>query len=129
MNPSFKRGQSRLIRKEVKLINERCDRYENEWNGEVTPRIEDYLDGVEGDMRTLLWLELAMVDQQLRHKRGETPTLTEYKERCPDQRILLDVSTALLAPVAAPRSTDTGPGLDLRNDAAATTPEVSTVAS
>ena len=59
----------------------------------VTPRIEDYLDGVEGDVRTALWLELVMVDQQLRQKSGEKPTLADYKERCPDEQVLLDVST------------------------------------
>ncbi|MFI5454332.1 MAG: WD40 repeat domain-containing serine/threonine protein kinase [Isosphaerales bacterium] len=129
MSPPFERRQSRLIREDVKLIDERCDRYEKESNALLTPQIDDYLDGVEGDVRTLLWLELVMVDQQLRHKRGETPTLAEYKQSCPDQRILLDVSTAFLAPVVPPRSTDAGPGLDLRNDAAVTTPEVSTAAS
>jgi len=129
MNPSFERRQSWLIREDVKLIDERCDQYEKECNGMVAPRIEDYLDGVEGDVRTLLWLELVMVDQQLRNKRGETPTLAEYKERCPDQRILLDVSTAFVAPLTAPRSTDTGPGPNLRSDAVLTTPEVRTAVS
>jgi len=128
MNPSFERGQLRFIRDRVKLIDERCDRYEKEWNGVVAPQIEDYLDGVEGDVRTLLWLELVMADQQLRHKRGETLTLADYKERCPDQQLLLDVSTAFLTPLVAPRLTDIGPGLHLPKDAALTTPEPRTTA-
>jgi len=129
MNPPFERWQSRSIREEAMLIDERCDQFEKEWNGMVAPPIEDYLDGVEGNVRTLLWLELVMVDQQLRHKCGETLKLADYKEKCPDQRILLDVSTAFLTPLVAPRSTDTRPGLDLQNDAALTTPELSTPAS
>ena len=93
MNPSFERPRMSSIREKAALIDERCDRYEKEWNAAVAPRIEDYLEGLEGELRTLLWLELVMVDQQLRQKRGETPTLADYKERCPDERVMLDVST------------------------------------
>ena len=93
MNPRFGRLARWSIRDDITLINDRCDRYEKAWNGEVTPRIEDYLDGVEGDVATALWLELVMVDQQLRQKSGEKPTLADYKERCPDAQAFLDVST------------------------------------
>ena len=93
MNPSFERPRTWSNREKVSLIDERRDRYEKDWNAAAAPRIEDYLAGVEGELRSLLWLELVMVDQQLRQKRGEMPTFAEYKEKCPDEPILLDVST------------------------------------
>ena len=46
----------------------------------------------------MLWLELVMVDQQLRQKRRETPTILDYKDGCPDERILLDLSTEVDRP-------------------------------
>ncbi len=125
MNPSFEQGRSRTMRDQARLIDERCDRYEQEWNAFGAPRIEDYLGGVEGDVRTALWLELVMVDQQLRQGRGETPTLADYREKCPDEKILLDVSTAggaselddlTMAPgesIADPFLTTAGTGDDL----------------
>ncbi len=60
------------------------------------PRIADYLDGIEGEPRTALWLELVMLDQELRRDTGDEPTLADYHESCPDGMILLDASTAEL---------------------------------
>jgi eukaryotic-like serine/threonine-protein kinase len=100
---------SRFIRDDLKLIDERCDLYEREWQALGAQRIEDYLGDAEGELRTLLWLELVMVDQQLRRKCSEVPTILDYKDGCPDERILLELSTDVRAPVAAPRSTDITP--------------------
>jgi WD40 repeat protein/tRNA A-37 threonylcarbamoyl transferase component Bud32 len=94
MTQFFERGRSRSIRDDARLIDETCDKYERAWNNLQSPRIEDYLNGADGDVRTLLWLELVMVDQELRCKSGETTTIADYRERFPDEPILLDVSTA-----------------------------------
>jgi eukaryotic-like serine/threonine-protein kinase len=93
VNPSFEGGRLRPIRETARLIDERCDRFEQAYGGEVTPRIEDYLEGLDGDVRTVLWLELAMIDQELRQERGEATTIADYQDQCPDPRVLLDVST------------------------------------
>ena len=70
------------------------------------PRIEDYLGDLEGEPRTALWLELVMLDQELRKGLGETPTLADYRESCPDHGVFLDLSTDELAPIGrrGPRS-------------------------
>ena len=82
-----------------RLIEERCDRYESEWRALREPRIEDYLDGVEGEVRVALWLEIVMLDQELRKSRGEEPTPPDYPGRDPGKMILLDPSTADLTPI------------------------------
>ena len=83
-----------------RLIDERCDRYEAEWRASRSPRIVDYLVGVNGEVRTALWLEIVMLDRELRRGIGEEPTLADYQASCPDAVILLDPSTADLAPMA-----------------------------
>ena len=100
------------------LIDERCDRYETEWRALRAPRIEDYLDGVEGEARTALWLELVMLDQELRRGKGEETTLADYQKACPDGMILLDASTARMDPI-----TDVRPAVGAVIDAAAADPE------
>jgi hypothetical protein len=75
------------------FIDERCDQYESEWRASGTPRIADYLSDLEGEARLALWLELVMLDQELRRGRGETPTLADYAESCPERMVWLDLST------------------------------------
>ncbi len=82
-----------------RLIEDRCDRYEAEWRALRAPRIEDYLAGVEGEVRQALWLEIVMLDQDLRKGHRDERTLADYQESCPDGMILLDPSTADLSPI------------------------------
>ncbi len=116
MNRSFEPGRSQAINERLKLIDERCDQYEREWNASVSRALDDYLEGAEGEVRSLLWLELVMLDQQLRESRRERPTIADYKDACPDQRILLDLSTEVPGVFAEPRSTESPPRMDFRND-------------
>ena len=82
-----------------RLIEERCDRYELEWRALREPRIEDYLDGVEGEVRVALWLEIVMLDQELRGSNLDHPTPSDDPGSDPGKMILLDPSTADLAPI------------------------------
>jgi eukaryotic-like serine/threonine-protein kinase len=102
-----------------RLIEERCDRYEAEWRALHSPRIEDYLAGLEGEVRNALWLELVMLDGELRRGNREEPTLADYQGSCPGGMILLDPSTAELAPIAEriPEAGDRGVGLGLTQGA------------
>ena len=95
-----------------RFIDERCDRYEEEWRALQAPRIEDYLGDVEGETRVALWLELVMLDQELRRGKGEEPTLADYRESCPDRMVFLDLSTDELGPIAeaAPRTAGSDAG-------------------
>jgi tRNA A-37 threonylcarbamoyl transferase component Bud32 len=92
----------------LRLIDDRCTQYESEWNASRSPRIEDYMGGVEGEVRTALWLELVMLDQELRRSRGDTVTIQEYQDRCPDRTILLELSTDFRAHLVAPRPRGAG---------------------
>jgi WD40 repeat protein len=94
----------------TRLIEELCQRYRQEWGAVDAPRIEDYMTRVDGKSRTVLWLELVLLDQELRRDRGETPTLADYRESCPDAGILLDPSTAELHPPTEPAGDWDGPG-------------------
>ena len=94
MNPSFERPRMSSIREKAALdrralrpVREGVERSGVRRGLRTTSR------AWKANCAPLLWLELVMVDQQLRQKRGETPTLADYKERCPDERVMLDVST------------------------------------
>jgi WD40 repeat protein/serine/threonine protein kinase len=118
----FRRGFSH---EQVRLIDERCDQYEKEWQALCAPRIEDYLGGTEGPMRTTLWLELVLTDQSLRQSHGETVSIEEYQDHCPDRAVLLDISTAQMAPLLLPMSADDSvvdSGTDVRAVSPETTP-------
>ena len=71
------------------------------------PRIEEYLDGLEGPERSATWLELVMVDQALRRERGNRRRWTSTCASCPGEEVWLPLSTdamaaALAAPAAGP---------------------------
>ncbi len=86
------------------FIDELCDRYELEWRGSREPRIEDYLGDLDGETRLATWLELVMLDQELRRGRGQTPTLADYRESCPDRMVWLELSTDEVGPIGKPES-------------------------
>ncbi len=44
-----------------------------------------------------------MLDQELRRRRGEAPTLADYRESCPDPMIWLELSTDDLRPIEEPQ--------------------------
>ncbi len=97
------------------FIDEQCDRYEAAWRAAAAPRIEDFLRDVDGEPRVALWLELVMLDQELRRGRGESPTLADYRESCPDRMVWLELSTDALGPVKEPGSA-AGEGTDAGRD-------------
>jgi len=85
------------------------------------PRIEDYLGDTEGQVRTTLWLELALTDQALRQRQGETVTIEEYQDHCPDQAVWLDVATGSMPPFVLLAPAD-GSGIDPETNAKAAAP-------
>ena len=80
----------------LKLIEDRCERYEADWRALKAPRIEDYLFDTNGEVRNALWMEIVLLDRELREATGEPSTLADYEKSCPDGMILLDPSTANL---------------------------------
>jgi WD40 repeat protein/tRNA A-37 threonylcarbamoyl transferase component Bud32 len=100
-----------FTRESIGLIDERCDRYETEWTAMHAPQIKDYLDGVEGETLYSLWLELVMLDQELRAGRGESVTIADYQDSCPDPSIWLNIETASLTSMVTPEPSAASPGL------------------
>src|SRR5689334_7290685 len=109
MNPQWEPSRFRFNADRLRIIDERCDQYEREWTAGGSPRLETYLAGIDGEVRVVLWLELVLVDQQLRRGRGDLPTLADYQDQCPDRAVLLDVESDPLAPVATPEQPATEP--------------------
>ena len=60
-------------------IDERCDRYEEEWRALRAPRIEDYLDGIEGEARHRALARAGDARPGAAAGRGEEPTLADYR--------------------------------------------------
>ena len=90
---------SSMSQDRLRLIDERCDQYEADWRALLAPRIEDYLDGTQGEVRCALSLELTILDQSLRHSRCETIALADYAAHHPGLKHILDLSTGGLTPV------------------------------
>jgi tetratricopeptide (TPR) repeat protein/tRNA A-37 threonylcarbamoyl transferase component Bud32 len=66
-------------------IDERADRFERDWTrGGDKPRIEDFLEGETGPLRSALLRELLRVERELRLGAGEQPGAEEYLHRFPD---------------------------------------------
>src|SRR5262245_56960641 len=107
------RNRSWPFEERPRFIDERCDQYEAEWRASGAPRIEDYLGELEGETRLALLLELLMLDQELRRGRGESPTLVDYRESCPDRMVWLELSTDVLEPIG-----EAGTGVREATDAA-----------
>ena len=61
-----------------------CERFELEWRGGGTPRIETYLEGIAEGERERLLRELLAVEVELRISQGENPTPEKLRTRYPD---------------------------------------------
>jgi tRNA A-37 threonylcarbamoyl transferase component Bud32/tetratricopeptide (TPR) repeat protein len=65
-------------------IDEACDRFEEEWRTDRSPRLEAFLVPVPSSERPGLLRQLLRVEVELRQERGERPATEEYIERFPD---------------------------------------------
>jgi serine/threonine-protein kinase len=71
-----------------------CDRFEQAWRSDAPPRLEEYLVSAEGPERSWLLRELLLVELAYRIRRGEQPRLSDYAERFPEQRAVVDATFA-----------------------------------
>ena len=62
-----------------------CDRFEDAWDEEEKPRIEDYLATSElpASRQPALLCELLKLERELRQQRDDSPTASQYLERFP----------------------------------------------
>ena len=66
------------------FVVDACERFEMEWRGGGTPRIETFLEGAPPGQRERLLSELLAIEVELRIAHGETPTPNEFRIRYPD---------------------------------------------
>ena len=65
-------------------LEEDCCRFEQLWQADQSPRVEDFLGGAEGVKRQALLRELLRLDLHYRRRAGEEPCIEEYATRFPD---------------------------------------------
>jgi eukaryotic-like serine/threonine-protein kinase len=85
-----------------------CDRFEADWRGGGSPRIEDHVIAATGSERPVLLRELLAIEVELRIARGEHPDPSEYRGRFPDLATVVDATFAELA-AALPRPSGSDP--------------------
>src|SRR5437763_8744085 len=84
------RGPDPLSLSRLRRAVDRCDRFEAEFRGGAAPRIEVYLEGVEGPERLLLLRELLALEMNLHRWCDEPPDPQPYRERFPSESGLVD---------------------------------------
>jgi serine/threonine protein kinase/tetratricopeptide (TPR) repeat protein len=67
-----------------------CDRFEVAWRAGSGPRIEDYLEGVEGRERADLLGKLLRLELELRVEKDDRPAPEPYRARWPEYRTVID---------------------------------------
>ena len=102
-------GLDRLPPEVVERLDRDCDRFEESWMAGQRPRIEEYLDRVEG-LERAAWL-CHLLDLELHHRRsrGERPEWGEYRSRFPGFEAAVDALFDRSAPSASP-DLELGPG-------------------
>ncbi len=67
----------------ARLIGRTCDRFEQDWQADQQPRLEDYLDGVEGAERAELLWALLRTELELRCRQAalDAPGAHPYRGR------------------------------------------------
>jgi serine/threonine protein kinase len=73
-----------LSDRDLKLIDDWCDRFEARWGQGEYPVIESIVRSVPAELRNYLCRELVFLEFDLRQQRGEGPTLDEYLRRFPE---------------------------------------------
>jgi serine/threonine protein kinase/tetratricopeptide (TPR) repeat protein len=71
------------------LVDERCVRFEAQWQTGRQPLLEDYLADVPGPVREELLAALLAVELGQRCRRGDVPVAEEYLRRFPEAATLL----------------------------------------
>jgi serine/threonine-protein kinase len=64
---------------DLELVIARCDQFEHAWRSARPLRIEDLLTDAPGPLRPRLFRELLRIELELRLRRGDRPTLDEYR--------------------------------------------------
>ena len=113
-----------------------CDQFEAEWRDDRSPRIEDYLERAEPDLRDMLFPELIAIEVELRRERGEDPTPDEFHRRFPESPQAIADAFSLYTPesnrpepemATHPSDADISPNSTEEGDSGASPPDGVTV--
>ncbi|WP_237227476.1 serine/threonine-protein kinase [Rubinisphaera sp. JC750] len=66
-----------------------CDRFEQAWDADNRPRMEDFLDGLDEKLQQAALWELIALELDLRRDCGETPGKSEYEQRFPQWKTIV----------------------------------------
>jgi serine/threonine-protein kinase len=106
MNDQTRHDRSLLPLEILGLIDRICNRFESDWESGGRPRIEDYLDQIAQAYRSALLGDLLAVELDARHRRGESPQVSEYLERFPSDAATI-VGAFAVKPVQEPGDSGT----------------------
>ncbi|HZZ80299.1 MAG TPA: serine/threonine-protein kinase [Gemmataceae bacterium] len=67
----------------ARQVDKLCDRFESQWRGGKSPRIEDFLAAAPEEVRVALFEALLPVELELLAEKGASPTETDYGKRFP----------------------------------------------
>jgi serine/threonine-protein kinase len=89
-----------------------CDRFEADWQAGRRPRLEEFLPLVEESDRPALLRELLALELDHRARRGEYPSLDEYRTRLPAHAAVIETTFAALSSVSLAAPADHTPLAD-----------------
>src|SRR4051812_10477370 len=78
-----------LSEEAVWRLEDLCCRFEEVWQAGRRPRLEDFLAGAEGSLRSALLRELLRMEVYYRRRAGEDPSPEEYQRIFPEAADLL----------------------------------------
>ncbi len=104
--PAKEIHQTRLLRG----LDRTCDAFESEWCAGSDPRIEDFLEGIEGPLRSPLLRELVALEIAYRRREDQSPDCAEYEIRFPDDTTTVRLAFADSCPSALKSTTGTMQG-------------------
>ena len=83
-------SQPDVLTAERERVDKICNRFEDEWKGGQSPRIESHLQGPPGAVRDLMLRELLLLEIDLRLESADRPAKQDYLERFPSKAGLID---------------------------------------
>ena len=71
-------------------LEETCRQFEEAWAAGSPPRIPDFLEGLDQELRPMVLRELLALDLRFRRKAGESPSAAEYLELLPNEAAIVE---------------------------------------
>jgi len=81
MGDAYPFGDPSIAASDVERIDRACDRFESVHGQGASPRIEDYLEGYDDRIRSILLRYLLHLDIECRQRKGDNPSAAEYEGR------------------------------------------------